>query len=213
MIRTAVITAVLLGAACAAHAELDKGAGFNDLAMLDGLGRTEVEGLSRQVWSTVPDISATDVSRLIAQVDDATSGRNGPVAMAQLLKLQEELTRQTRSFKQAYRAAAGMNTSVNDVDGLITQVVDGVGATVDQRYFKAVASRYEALYTQFGQYVNARFLASNATGIPTYKRSTPAVDAASVAEQARIHMATYQANLATVGGELRTLLNLETASR
>lgn len=209
MIRKAVVTIALLGLTCAAHAELDKGTGFSDLERLDGLQQSQVEGLSRQVWTSVSDVASTDVARLMARVDEVLTDREGKVGMVELLKIQEEMTRQTRAFQSAYRTAAA---GTADVDGLIGEVVDGTTPSVDVRYYKAVATRFETLYSQFGQFVNARFLASNAAGIPVYKRSAPAADAASVAEQARVHMNAYQANLTQVSGELRTLLNLEAAN-
>jgi hypothetical protein len=124
-----------------------------------------------------------------------------------MAQVQGELAAQTKAFKEAHAAAL----SGGDVDSLFEEVIEKNG---DASHLGQVASTYEALYTQFGQLVLARFLASNSAGIPTHTGSEArASDAATVAEAARSRAAAYEANITHAAGELKQLLALDQTPR
>ena len=161
---------------------------------------------AQQLLGSVSDVNAIQIAALLEKIAGVTSGKDG--SMATLFAIQAELTRQTGAFKKAQ--SASLSGDKQDVDQLFAEVIDGkAGTGPDAEHLARVAGTYEALLTQFGQLVNSRFLASNATGIATYHGEQHASDAATIGAAAASRNTAYEANVNRASLELRGLLALD----
>jgi hypothetical protein len=163
-----------------------------------------------QVWTQVSGVTRDEVLALLERLNEVIGSQAEPPSTDVLASLHQELGRQTAAFKKAYQAALpSQNSKADDIDDLYAQVIEGK-AHVDPNLLKALATTYETLYIQFGQYMNSRFLVANSGGIPTYQSGeAKGADAAKVATAAAQHVAAYQANMAQSIKDLKARLDLE----
>lgn len=195
-----------------------QGVGTDDIANTDL--RNIIEQVKKnptamsQVWGQVPSVSPVEVASLMDHLTEFASA--GDQASPETVNaLHKELGRQTAAFKAAHQAALpARSRTPDDLDDLYGQVFENK-PHADPGLMKALAGSYETLYIQFGQYVNARFLASNKAGIPTYRANdgNRSADASQVGNAAEQHMVAYRTNMARTTADLKQLLNLETARR
>jgi hypothetical protein len=159
-----------------------------------------------RAWPQVPGVTPVQVAQLIDRISAVAGDQSDAASMDVLLSIQEELARQTRSVKSAYRSSLGGE----DVDRLFTEVFDGQ-PDADPQTLEKLASAFETLYIQFGQFMNARFLVANRGGVAVYgpAETNRSADASAVAQAAEPHVTAYQAGINQSVTTLRRLVSLE----
>jgi len=165
-----------------------------------------------QLWAQVPSVTPTEISALLDRISEVLSAKPDSQSVDSLSAISREIGRQTSAFKKALEEALpSRETKVDDVDLLFSQVFENK-SHVDPDVLKALTTTYETLYVQFGQYMNSRFLATNRSGISSYRSADQEKnDAAKVADAAAQHLAAYQANIIRATKDLRLLTGVETA--